>query len=60
MLLVAGKESRVRPTEAERDAETLCIAESNVGTKLARRFQQGEGKQVGSHREGGASGMDGI
>ncbi|RUS19336.1 hypothetical protein BC937DRAFT_87660 [Endogone sp. FLAS-F59071] len=39
MLVLDGEEGGVRAAVAERDAKALAVAEGNVGTELAGRFE---------------------
>ena len=41
--------SSVRPTEAHRHAEALCVAQSNIRAQFGRRFQQNQAHNVGGN-----------
>lgn len=58
MLVLDGEEGSVRSTVAERDAEALAVAEGDVGTKLAGRFEQGQGEEIGGDDDLAAVAMD--
>ncbi len=50
--VAGGEEGGVRPTVAERYAETLRRADDDIRVELARRLEQGQGEQIGSdHRQ---------
>ena len=46
-----GEERRVRPAVAERHAESLRVAEHDVGAHLAGRREQRQRQQVGADRD---------
>ncbi len=56
MVVERCEERRVRPAEAERHPEALARAHRDVGTEPTRRFEDGEGEEVGGHDQKGAAG----
>ena len=49
--VLASEECRVRTAVAHRNSEALRRTKDDVGTPASRRRQQGQGQNVGSHRE---------
>ena len=47
VLIARRKISGVRSAEAEGNAETLRVADGNIGAKFARRLQQRERQNIG-------------
>ncbi|MNO41057.1 hypothetical protein D3C76_312210 [compost metagenome] len=58
---IAGcKESCMGAAETQRHTEALGAAQHHVGAKFARRGQQGQGQQVGSHSHQGTGCMSAL
>jgi hypothetical protein len=51
VLLRGGEEGGMRATVAQRNTKTLGVANGDVGTKLTRRLEDGQGEQVGGGAE---------
>jgi hypothetical protein len=51
VLILAGKESGMGTTVAERDTKALRVSEGNIGTPFARGSQHGQGHEVGSSND---------
>ena len=60
VLLLRGEERGVRPAVAHRHPEALGRAERHVRAELARRAEEGQGEQVGRHRQQGAFGVGAL
>jgi hypothetical protein len=58
-LFAGGQERCMGAAEAERHAEALRRSHRNVGPHLARRAQEGQGEEIGSHDHQGAGGVGG-
>ncbi len=58
--IAAGHERRMRATETERHAETLAVADDDIGAPFAGRGDQRQREQIGRDSDHAAARVDGI